>query len=346
MKKRFKIPIIITIIALVLSCFTIPAFATPSATLPSDTLLEPIFYPTITSFNLRDAEYSERAFNASFDTSYYNTVNGGDDTSSVLSAHMFGFPLTCSFGVESVIFYNETLDSNIYYASNSIMVNEDQFPLTHITYYFDDIGVESDLYDNINYLNLYNFISSYEDQDRNNLLQGFTVYFTYKSYDYLLDDFHITNYQQRFSPISNDYTAFVSAMLGVDSSMLYVNPLELVKQEASDNGLSLFGILTDIRIEVTLSSSVNPQISSFANVGNIDFGSNHYTDVRDRLYIQYGEDNSPSAEAPADIFGWIVDCADALFQFEIMPGLTISVIFVGILGILVFIYIMKRFAGG
>lgn len=346
MKKRFKIPIIITVITLVISCFTIPAFATPSSINPDETLYEPIFYPKYTDFHLFDVNDMTTAFHALYDTSFYGSNDTLQTANQFLMVDINNTNKECTYSVTSSMDYVEPLGIYAYSTRSYPFVQNDEFAPLNITYYFDDIGVRGDLYDNINHQSQYPFIVSFEDQDRNNLLESYTVYFKYKSYDYAADDFRIQNYQGRFEPISNDLTQFISSAYGVDSNMLYVNPLEIVKQEAENNGLSLFGVITDIRIEVDLESSVIPQIMSFSFADEKGFNEEYTTSVRDDLYMKYGEDNSPSAEAPSDIFGWIVDCADALFQFEIMPGLTISVIFVGILGILVFIYIMKRFAGG
>lgn len=63
-------------------------------------------------------------------------------------------------------------------------------------------------------------------------------------------------------------------------------------------------------------------------------------------YLGYVDGTFNSVDIPDDWFGWIVNGVNSFMSFEILPNVTLMTVVYALIGISLFIFIFKKFAGG
>lgn len=78
--------------------------------------------------------------------------------------------------------------------------------------------------------------------------------------------------------------------------------------------------------------------STITALQNIEDSVNTY------IYGSFGATDPTTI--PSDWFGWILDGVNGFMSFQILPNVSLWVIFYGVMGFMLFVFIYKKFAGG
>lgn len=99
--------------------------------------------------------------------------------------------------------------------------------------------------------------------------------------------------------------------------------------------------------DISIKAHYNGQLND-VNVSSGRLTYSEFTEVNERvLYdIFHTSGTFEEANVPTDWFGWIVNSVNGFMQLQILPNVTLWTLFYGVLGLLLALMIMRKFAGG